>query len=74
MMADEEVEKSVASSSTLPTPLELSPFQYQIKNKKVSDQSEDAKVNLCCKFELAKEEFIKKIAEAVAPTQATELI
>ena len=71
---DEVAEESQASGSSICKALEISPFRWQIKKKKVADLSEGTKEQLRRKFERAKDQLALKFAEAVAPTQVSEFI
>nr|XP_047138760.1 uncharacterized protein LOC124814793 [Hydra vulgaris] len=74
LLSGEKVEDATFTGNSLSEALHISPFQFQIKNKKISDLSNGTKNNLRRKFERAKVHLEKRFAEAVAPDQSEDFI
>ena len=74
LLSGEKVESATSTGNNLSEALHISPFQFQIKNKKIADLSNGTKNNLRRKFERAKVQLAKRFAEAVAPDQSEDFI
>ena len=74
ILSSDVTENAQASGSSLSDILDASPIQYQIKQKKVEELSENTKQLLKGKFIRFKQQLEKKFAEAIAPGQSDELI
>ena len=64
----------MASGSSLSDILDVSPIQYQIKQKKLEELSGNTKRLLKGKFIRFKQQLEKKFAEAIVPGQSEEFI
>ena len=74
ILSSDVTENAQASGSSLSDILNASPIQYQIKQKKVEELSENTKRLLKGKFIRFKQQLEKKFAEAIAPGQSDEFI
>ena len=74
ILSSDVIENAQASGSSLSDILDASPIQYQIKQKKVEELSENTKRLLKGKFIRFEQQLEKKVAEVIAPGQSDEFI
>ena len=72
MLSSDVIENAQASGRSKSDILDASPIQYQIKQKKVEELSENTKRLLKGKFIRFKQQLEKKFAEVIAPGQSDE--
>ena len=74
ILSSDVTENAQASGSSLSDILDASPIQYQIKQKKVEELSENTKRLLKGKFIRFEQQLEKKVAEVIAPGHSDEFI
>ena len=74
ILSSDVIENVQARGSCLSNILDASPIQYQIKQKKVEELSENTKRLLKGKFIRFEQQLEKKVAEVIAPGQSDEFI
>ena len=74
ILSSDVIENAQASGSSLSDILDASPIQYQIKQKKVEELSENTKQLLKGKFIRFKQQLEKQFPEAIVPGQSDEFI